>query len=143
MNGVFNYIEKKKGKLIPFEFKIINKLPLTKGDLIINGDLNLWGSNITYLPDNIKIYGDLNLSCSTIKLLPNNLKVLKDLSLVYTKLEDLPYDLIVDGDLWCWNTPLATNIKNDVSLLTKYQKQIKGRVIYDYRDFQLLRKEKR
>jgi len=129
--GIFNYLEKKKGKPIPLSYKLLYNLPLNENDLIVNSDLKLWDSKIEYLPNNLTVNGHLELSYSNIKRLPNNLIVEGSLYLYNSNIKSLPDDLIVNGNLWCYNTPLANNIKNDVSLLNKYSKQIKGQIIYE------------
>ena len=50
--------------------------PLTKDDLIVNGDLNLANSKITSLPEGLEIKGTLDLrNCTSLTSLPAGLKV--------------------------------------------------------------------
>jgi len=112
MNNIFQFIQDKKGKPIPLKYKLLNNIPLTKNDVTYDGNLSLYNSNITYLPDNLTINGNLELSLSKIKYLPDN--------------------LYVGGNLFCKHTPLANNIKNDTSLLNKYSKQVKGKIFYEW-----------
>ena len=111
MLNIFQYLQDNKGKSIPFLFKIINNLPLKESELIIDANIDLWHSKISYLPD--------------------KLTVLSHLDIGFTNISELPDNLYVGGDLWCGYTPLAHKIKNDESLLTKYQKQVKGTIIYE------------
>jgi len=36
----------------------------------------------------------------------------------------------VYGNLFCWYTPLADKIKNNISLLNDYEKLIKGKICF-------------
>lgn len=152
MNNIFQFLENKKGKKILLEIKLLNKIPLSKEDLVYNDDLELTFSNITYLPDNLvvngylillaneiikklpnnlTINGDLNLYGSIIEKIPKKLKVYGDLNLFGCEISLLPDDLYVNGDLDIRYTPLADKIKNDVSLLKKYKQQVKGKICYE------------
>ena len=148
MVNIFQYLENTKGKLIPFKYKLLYNLPLNESDLIINGFLELYGTKLTWLPDNLTVSSFLDISRSNIKSLPNNLTVNGNLyieGLQITKLPDnltvgeslsmsdtnileLPDNLIVNGSLYCYDTPLADNINNNEELLKKYKKQIKGKI---------------
>jgi len=131
MTNIFKYLKKKKNKPFPFEYKLLNNLPLTKEELTVNGNLVLSFSKIKSLPNDLIVYGYLNLYRSNITSLPNNLIVNGDLDLDCTKITSLPNDLSVDGDLYCYYTPLANIIKKDISLLKKYSKQVKGNIYYE------------
>jgi len=151
MKNIFQYLYDKKGKQIPLKYKLLYNLLLNENDLIVNGNLDLGYTKIktlphdlivngfldlacakiTSLPNNLTVNGWLNLSCTNISSLPNNLTVNGSLDLDYSKINSLPNNLTVNGNLWCMYTPLANNIKKDVSLLTKYSNQIKGKIIYD------------
>jgi len=74
------------------------------------GDLDLGGTQITALPDNLTVQGALYLSGTKITSLPDNLKVSGDLYLGGTQITALPDNLTVHGDLWINSTPnLDTN----------------------------------
>jgi len=130
MYNIFQYLENKKGKPLPLEYKLLNNIPLNESDLYFNGSLNLFDSKITWLPDNLTVHGNLDISFSNITSLPDNLIVNGNLYLYYTNIKYLPDNLTVNGDLNCKRSALADNIKNDPSLLTKYSKQIKGKIYY-------------
>lgn len=51
------------------------ELTVKDGKFYCNGNLDLFGNNITYLPDDLTVNGFLELSDSSIKELPNNLIV--------------------------------------------------------------------
>jgi len=127
---IFNYLYDKKGKPLPFEYKLKNNIPLNESDLYFDGGLNLICSNIKELPDNLTVNGNLFLNNNKIKSIPDNLTVNGCLFIEVTLISVLPDNLTVINSLYCWNTPLATNIKNNPSLLTKYSKQIKGNIYY-------------
>jgi len=107
MNNIFNYLEKKKGKPIPFLYKLLYNLLLNENDLIHNGNLNLFGTNITSLPDNLTINGDLNLYGTNISELPNNLTVNGWLYLTHTKITSLPNNLTINGWLYLTHTNIS------------------------------------
>lgn len=71
------------------------------------GNLELDGTPITSLPDNLTVGGFLNLWGAKITSLPNNLTVGRDLNLNSTKITSLPSDLKVVGDLYISYTPLT------------------------------------
>ena len=127
--NIFLYLQDKKIKKIPLEYKLLNNIPLTQEDLFVNGDLLLFRTNLTSLPNNLTVNGHLDLLSSKIEKLPNNLIVNRHLNIQLTYITELPDDLCVSGSLFCYNTPLANNIRNDESLLNKYSKQVKGRII--------------
>ena len=53
LEKLFDFIKEKRGYDYPVKYKLINNIPLSKDELIINGDLDLDGTNITSLPDNL------------------------------------------------------------------------------------------
>ena len=68
------------------------------------GDLDLNGTLITGLPNNLTVEGWLDLSETEITSLPENLSVGGDLDLCYTGIISLPDTLIVKGSLYlCYN----------------------------------------
>jgi len=73
------------------------------------GDLNLYNSKITSLPDNLTVGGSLYLYNTPIISLPNNLtKVGGDLDLRYTPITSLPNNLEVGGDLYLSGTQITS-----------------------------------
>ena len=74
----------------------------------VGGKLNLMYSQIEKLPDNLTVNGALDLErCENLKSLPNGLKVGFHLDLRDTNLISLPSDLEVEGDLYLYRTPIA------------------------------------
>ena len=74
------------------------------------GDLDLDGTPITALPDNLTVHGNLYLDGTPITALPDNLTVHGTLDLDGTPITALPDNLKVGGDLWINSTPnLDTN----------------------------------
>ena len=124
LKRIFEFLEEKENKLIEvkgsLKWKLAFNEPLTKEDLNIKYGLFLAHSNITYLPEGLKISGNLNISYtpklkslpsdldvkgdiylegSIIESLPEGLKVGGDLDLTYTDIKSLPKGLEVGGDL--------------------------------------------
>ena len=74
------------------------------------GDLDLGGTQITALPDNLTVQGALYLNGTPITALPDNLTVRGTLYLSGTPITALPDNLKVGGNLWIDSTPnLDTN----------------------------------
>lgn len=72
-----------------------------------NGDLDLSGTSITVLPDNLTVNGFLDLSNTPITKLPDNLTVDGWLNLSDTPITELPENLTVGGSLFLSNTPIT------------------------------------
>ena len=96
--NIFKFLENEGEHRTPLKFKLLNNEPLTKEELKFEGDLDLRRSNITSLPEGLKVDGYLNLSfCPNLTSLPKGLVVGEKLSLMYSKIESLPEGLKV-GD---------------------------------------------
>ena len=131
LKRIFEFLEEKENKLVEvkgsLKWKLAFNEPLTKEDLNIKYGLFLAHSNITYLPEGLKVSGNLNISYtpklkslpsdldvkgdiylegSNIASLPEGLEVGGDLDLAYTKITSLPKGLEVGGDLYVENTEL-------------------------------------
>lgn len=88
----------------------LNGTPITSlpNDLKkVGGSLYLRGNPITSLPVGLIVRGYLNLWGTAITSLPTGLKVGEDLNLNNTKITSLPDDLLVGGSLYLWNTSLS------------------------------------
>ena len=111
LKRIFDFLEGKENKKHKDRDNFIWRLkfnePLTKEDLVVNSDLNLFGSNLTSLPKGLKVRGYLDLSFSEIKSLPEGLEVSGELNLTDTELTSLPKGLKVGGNLDTTYTPLA------------------------------------
>jgi len=133
MLNIFQFLENTKGKRIPLKFKLLNNLPLSKDESTLDYDTGCTffrRSEISVLPNNLTVKCFLSLAYTKIKKLPRNLTVEEWLDISNTKISYLPKNLIVLDDLFCENTPLADKIMKDYSLLEKYSKQVKGKIIY-------------
>jgi hypothetical protein len=112
IKNIIDFLEKKENKKHKdrdtFIWKVKLGYPLTKEDLIVKGDLNLYNSNIETLPDGLYIEGYLDLKHSKIKSLPEGLKVDYQLNLQFTEIKSLPKGLDVGWTLDLYNT----NIKS-------------------------------
>ena len=73
---IFDFIEKKENKKHKDRDNFIWKLkfnePLTKDDLVVNGDLDLTYSTLKSLPDNLEVKGDMQTRFSKIEELSIN-----------------------------------------------------------------------
>ncbi|MFP1868637.1 hypothetical protein [Lonsdalea quercina] len=69
------------------------------GSISVGGSLDLRGSGITSLPDNLSVGGSLDLEGSGITILPDNLSVGGNLYLYGTGITILPDNLSVGGSL--------------------------------------------
>jgi len=83
----------------------ITKLP---DNLTVGGFLDLRGTKITQLPDNLTVGGYLDLQDTEITQLPDNLTVGGYLDLRGTKITQLPDNLIVGGSLYLRGTKMLT-----------------------------------
>ena len=70
------------------------------------GDLDLSGTPIEKLPDNLKVGGSLDLDNTPIERLPDNLQVGGGLYLDNTPIKELPDNLQVGGILFLTGTPI-------------------------------------
>ena len=113
LKRVFDFLEEKEGQKIPFLWKLLNNIPLTKEDLIVKGDLNLEDSEITSLPEGLTIEGDFFFYHSPVEL-PKGLKVGNHLSLIGPSITSLPKGLEVLG--WLFITDTGLGIYSDEEL---------------------------
>ena len=77
-------------------------------DLRVGGGLYLYNTPITSLPNNLHVGGSLTLSYTKITSLPNNLHVGGYLDLRHTPITSLPNNLRVDGSLYLENTQITS-----------------------------------
>ena len=80
-----------------------------------NGNLNLFHTNITKLPDNLTVKGFLDLSCTNITQLPDNLTINGSLYLCHTKISQLPNNLTLNGNLSLFYSPI-TKLPNNLTV---------------------------
>jgi hypothetical protein len=103
LKNILNFLEDNEGKKHRYKNTFIWKYmfnePLTKEDLVFNGDLILENIDISELPEGLYVGGDLNLYYSPIKELPKGLKIGGDLDLYGSKIEQLPEGLKIGRDL--------------------------------------------
>ena len=84
IDNVFEFIKNKRGYEYPFKYKLINGIPLSKDELNVKGDLDLYDMNYHTLPNDLTVKGDLLLADSSFRDIPNNLKVRGNLNLLRT-----------------------------------------------------------
>ena len=82
-------------------------------DIKVNDYLDLSGSKVTELPDNLHINESLNLSSSDIIKLSDNMYIERNLDLWETAITKLPNNLYVGGDLNLWDTAI-TELPNNL-----------------------------
>ena len=105
LKRIFEFLEEKENKLAKVKgtlrWKLAFNEPLTEEDFNRYGDLDLSNSDITSLPEGLKIHRDLDLYNSKIKILPKGLEVWGDLYVTNTDLEDYTkeqiYQMIYPG----------------------------------------------
>ena len=95
LKRIFDFIQRKENKELPFLWKWVSNEPLTEEELNINGDLDLRNLKITFLPKGLKVSGYLLLkNCKELVSLPEGLKVGGSLSLEgCVKITSLPKGL--------------------------------------------------
>jgi hypothetical protein len=107
LKNIFNFLEVNEKKL-SIKWKMMNKIPFTKEQLRVKGDLDLQGEDIQQLPDGLYVKRDLLLNATPIKKLPKGLRVGGNLELQDCEnLKSLPKDLKVRGGIWLAGTPLG------------------------------------
>jgi len=106
LKNIFNFLEVNEKKL-SIKWKMMNKIPFTKEQLYVKGDLDLQGEDIEQLPAGLYVKRNLLLNATPIKKLPKGLRVGDNLYIQYTKITSLPEGLQVGGNLHIYNTTLA------------------------------------
>ena len=150
LKRIFDFLEEKGEHRTPFLWKLQNNIPLTKEELNVEGDLNLYKTNITSLPKGLKVGGNLDLyHCkhltslpkglkvgsylwlaeTNITSLPEGLEVGSSLDLSFSKITSLPKGLVVNGDLDLTGTPLADDYNQDELREMVYPGFIHGEIL--------------
>ena len=76
---------------------MLKNIPLTEEDLNVKGNLKLANTEITSLPEGLKVGGYLDLSkCKSLTSLPKGLKVDNNLHIKKTPLEKFSDDELLD-----------------------------------------------
>ncbi len=95
--------------LVTSSEKIVKHFNNKYDKVIINGHLNLIGTPIQSLPDNLRVEGWLDLyGCKNFKSLGDNLYVKGILDLRGTPIQSLPDNLRVGGHLFLGGTPIQS-----------------------------------
>ena len=109
LKRIFEFLEEKDKHNVPFKWKLINNEPLTKEDLNIKGDLDLYKTYINSLPEGLNVGNNLDLEFSYIESLPKDLKVNGNLKLYGCKhIQSLPEGLYVGRDLELQNSKIES-----------------------------------
>jgi hypothetical protein len=124
LKNIFSFLEKNEKIKTPFLWKWENNIPLTEDDLHIKGDLDLENSNITSLPEGLKVGGYLDLyRCKQLTSLPEGLEVGGMLNLEGLQMTSLPKGMKVGGIL-VLNFSEITSLPNDLD--------VKGSIFLDH-----------
>ena len=151
MKKIFDFLQKKENKKHKNRDTFIWKLkfgdPLTKEDLIVNGDVNMEYSDVESLPEGLHVNGDLSLFGSEIKSLPKDLYVSENLyvgycdnitslpeglyvggnlSIAKTNISSLPKGLKVEGFLFIRYTPLVNFSDEELIIMIKPKDDVDG-----------------
>ncbi|MFP1759856.1 leucine-rich repeat domain-containing protein [Lonsdalea quercina] len=105
MSALMKFIKSKK-----IDYTVSND-----GSVSVGGDLDLNGTSITSLPDNLSVGGYLDLNGTGITSLPDNLSVGGDLYLRGTGITSLPDNLSVGGYLDLEGTSI-TSLPDNLSV---------------------------
>ena len=99
--------QKMLGQITDFKEKTGLTLQVKDGHPYYPGFINLSGSQIESLPDNLEVGMFLDASKSSLKELPSGLKVNDNLYLAGSAITVLPANLVVEGDLDLKDTKIA------------------------------------
>lgn len=107
------------------------KITSLPDNLTVGGSLDLSRTNITSLPDNLTVGGSLDLSGTTITSLPDNITVGGWLDLFGTKITSLPDNLTVGGCLDIRETPIQSK-KEEAKKVRRLKNgdYVEGRYLY-------------
>lgn len=83
--------------------------------LKVSGDLDLDGTDITSLPDDLEVEGTLRISDTKVAVLPKGLSVGRHLIMSRANITSLPEGLVIAGDLFLNETPI-TDLPADISV---------------------------
>jgi hypothetical protein len=112
IKNIFDFLEKKENKKHKNRDNFIWKLnfgdPLTKEDLIVDGDLDLTDSTLKSLPDNLEVKGRMITRFSKIEELPKGLKVDGSLELSHSIIKNIPNDIKIGASLYLHNTKITS-----------------------------------
>ena len=139
IDNILNFLKEKEGKELPKKwFDSIEKLKLVKElenhpdgvQYRYEGYLDLRGTNITKLPDNLYVYESLILkNCKQLTKLPDGIHVGETLIIIGTSIEEIPDNLNIGWNLFIGNTPLAKKYTNEE--IYKIIKLRGGKIIND------------
>ena len=123
IENILNFLEEKEGKELPKKWfdsikllKLVQELENHPDGIQYkqNTNLNLIGSTIKKLPDNLYVGYSLGLiDCTQLKKLPDNLHVGYHLYLNAVNIKELPNNLYVGGNLFINLTPLANKYTDE------------------------------
>jgi hypothetical protein len=101
---------------------------------IVDGELDLGESQITSLPDDLTVTGDLILTDSAIEILPRGLRVEGELGMSGTGIREIPPDLRVDGGIVLLDTYFSNKIEHDgysrEKLRAMFPSTVQGKIVF-------------
>ena len=119
LKRIFDFLEEKGEHNKPLKLKLIFNEPLTEEDLDVKVGLDLTNTNITSLPEGLKVSGFLSLRNTNITSLPKDLKVGGYLDLGGTKIASLPKGLKIGTHLFILDTALLEYTNNELREMIK------------------------
>ena len=138
---ILNFLKEKEGKELPKKWfdsikllKLVQELENHPDGIQYkqNTNLNLIGSTIKKLPDNLYVGNSLALmDCKQLTELPDNLYVGYHLYLTASNITELPNNLYVGGNLFINLTPLADKYTDEEirDIVTSTGGNIEGKII--------------
>ena len=110
LKRIFEFLEDNEEHNAPFRWKILNNIPLTKEDLNVKGNLDLYEyKSLTSLPKGLKVGSNLDVSHTPkLKSLPSDLDVKGNIYMGGTKITSLPEGLKVGGTMYVYEAELSS-----------------------------------
>ena len=98
---------------VDLRYKDVTYIPdFSHFNIEIGGYLDIYGTKITKLPEDLYVDSWLDISYTNITHLPDNLRVEDDIYAINSKLIYIPDDFNVNGSLNLKNTPISKLPKN-------------------------------
>ena len=120
LKRILEFLKDKEQHNLPFVWMQKNNIPCTEEELNVKGDLVLDYTEITSLPEGLKVGGNLDLHlCRKLTSLPEGLKVGGTLNLSGSKITSLPKGLKVGNSLFIGDTPLEKYTDDELREMVK------------------------
>jgi hypothetical protein len=120
LKRIFEFLKDKEQHNLPFVWMQKNNIPFTEEELNVKGNLVLDYTEITSLPEGLKVGGNLDLHrCRELTSLPEGLKVGGGLYIRGTNITSLPKGLKVGNSLFIGDTPLEKYTDDELREMIK------------------------